>query len=270
MSIIPESWLSDSILQKRIVCHWTVTSYDPDPVSIDSYHIVFDGDGKPHRGSSDLDERAPHTYMFNSAIGLSLACMGGYISPTSPGHYPPTKAQWDALVEAVRQLCDRYSIPVTPTTVLMHGEVTDNLLVDQWGKWDIGWLPHLKLSGAAACGDQLRREVLGSTDGSLDKEVAVRVSGHDKVVKGILMDGQTMVPIRKFAEASKLTLGKIVNKTIEVKLGSRSLGYRDMLLVGDTGYVELKPLCVSMGWETGIESWTKDKRIVVAKPKGSK
>lgn len=131
---IPESWLSKNILQKRIITHWTVTSYDPDPVSIDSYHIVIDGDGKLHRGSSDLDQKSPHCYGFNSAIGISLACVGGYVSSSNPGPYPPTKEQWESLVSVVKQLCDRYDIPVTPTTVLQHGEVYDNLLVDQWGR----------------------------------------------------------------------------------------------------------------------------------------
>lgn len=270
---IPNEWLSHSILQKRIICHWTVTSYDPDEVSIDSYHIIIDGDGKLHRGSSDLDERSPHTYMFNSAIGISLACMGGYVSSANPGQYPPTKEQWESLIEVVKQLSDTYSIPVTPTTVLMHGEVTDNLLVDQWGKWDIGWLPHLGLSGAKACGDELRKRVLGSNDDNVRTPVYVRVSGYSKPIKGFLMDGSAMVPLREFANASEVI--RIVKldmsgskKFAELSInGEKKTTKQEMLILDEIGHVSLSELCNKMNWTTSVESWTKEKRIVVAKPR---
>jgi len=42
---------------------------------------------------------------------------------------------------AIAELCDFYGIPVTPKTVLNHGEVQSILGVEQRGKWDVMVLP---------------------------------------------------------------------------------------------------------------------------------
>lgn len=276
---IPKEWLSKTILQKRIIAHWTVTSYRPDPVSLDSYHFVIDGDGKVHRGNSDLDERAPHTYMFNSAIGISLACMGGYQSDLNPGKYPPTKAQWDALVAAVRQLTAQYGIPVTPQTVLMHGEVAVQLGVDQAGKWDIGLLPHLGVGGPAECGALLRRSVLESS-GSLDTKiipVSIRVSGNPRVVIGRVEDGKTVAPVRELlssvpeASISNVEITQSGRYVFLAREGEDAIIRSFPLnLYGDVGYCGLREIADFLGWTIEVEQWDKTKRILVFKPKEKK
>lgn len=264
MKPIPDEWLSVNVLQKRIINHWTVTSYTPDPVSLDSYHLIVDGNGKVHRGNRDLNERAPHTYMFNSAIGVSMACMGGFQSFANPGKYPPTKAQWDTLVNVNRQLCEHYGIPVSPQTVLMHGEVTNALGVDQWGKWDIGWLPHLGLNSVEACGAELRRLVAKDDL----QEVVVRVIlANGKSVNGLLMDGTTIVPVRKYCELAGLHM-RLDGK--QVLIGDHPLdkpaGWRaqvGMVVINGTGYVELRN--AAPGGVKVVE-WTKTSRVVKVNP----
>lgn len=268
MKPIPEEWLSVNLLQKRIINHWTVTSYTPDEVSLDSYHLIIGGDGKVHRGNRDLNERAPHTYMFNSAIGVSMACMGGFQSFGNPGKFPPTKEQWETLVAVNRQLCEHYGIPVTPQTVLMHGEVTNNLGVDQWGKWDIGWLPHLGLNSVEACGAELRR--LAAKDDL--PEVVVKVLLPDnKSVNGLLMDGTTIVPVRKFCEEVGLHMrldGKkvtLANQPIAKPAGERATV--DMAILNGTGYVELREAVCAVPGEVKVMEWTKTSRVVKVIPR---
>jgi N-acetyl-anhydromuramyl-L-alanine amidase AmpD len=86
---------------------------------------------------------AAHTKNLNAySIGISACCMAGAVeNPFNPGKYPLGGDQWDMLARVAADLCRTYNIPVSPTTVLQHGEVQDNLGVAQSGKWDICRLP---------------------------------------------------------------------------------------------------------------------------------
>ena len=102
---------------------------------------------------------AAHTLNCNTgSIGVALCCMAGAVeSPFNPGKAPMTVAQWQTLPRVVAELCRRYSIPVTPKTVLSHAEVQANLGIKQKGKWDIsrlGFDP--AVVGPKACGDIMR------------------------------------------------------------------------------------------------------------------
>ena len=63
------------------------------------------------------------------------------------------------MAEVVAELCNEYNIAVTPTTVLQHGEVEDNLGIAQDGKWDICKLPWNTGLNAKQVGDQFRAKV---------------------------------------------------------------------------------------------------------------
>lgn len=282
---IPLQWLEGlTPLQKRIVLHWTVTGYEGDEHCLDSYHFIITGKGEIKRGTRDIDEPAPHTYMLNSAIGVSLCCMGGWNGTSTA--YPPTKAQWDLLVAAVRQLATSYRIPCDRQHILMHGEVTEVFGpdFDQWGKWDIGYLPHagIKPETGRKCGDLLRKEV-GTPGTALegtifpgpneDKipmvKVSVRLQGAPYVMPGFLFDGSSYVPLRQFTEWAKAE-----NIQIELKVEGKNFyiasGDKDVLEgtyrnIGGTGYTALKNLTDYLGLKIVIETWTKDKRVVVVK-----
>jgi hypothetical protein len=273
---IPKEWLSTP-RQKRIICHWTVGPYLASEDCLSSYHILVeskDGVARLARGDDDLDTPTPHTYMFNSAIGLSICALGGYQSQSNPGPYPITEGQWDLLVEAVAQLCKEFNIPVTPTQVLMHGEVTDKLGVDQWGKWDIGWLPHLGLHGAHDCGNKLRQSVMRLLEGS-DKLPEVDVLVSDRVIKGAVYDGSTMVPVRALIEVlqDEYNMDVVIRSSplkqtisIEGKLDNDTLfrhNFYYMLLSGDKrGWVSLRELCTKLDLTLTINNWSKTKKNV--------
>lgn len=284
---IPEAWLKNASgqlmqpPQKRVILHWTVTSYNPDEHSKDSYHFLINGQGELVRCSRDIDEPAPHTYMFNSAIGVSICAMGGWNGTSTP--YPPTKAQWETLVNVVHQLCHTYKIPVDRQHVLMHGEVTDVLGVDQWGKWDIGYLPHLGIGPetGARCGAELRRTVLeGGLEGYSggNPEVKLRLQGSAVVLGAFLIDAQTMAPLRPLVHWLKeagyqveLEHVDTQHKTYYLKdTNPNTAERRDVLEKGyvqvkDTGYVQLRHIVDWLGLKTEVETWTKDRRIVVVK-----
>lgn len=163
---VPSSWMP-LVPMRGIVVHWTAGGHNPTTFDKGHYHILIAGDGTVIRGTPTIDLNqnpvrkgyAAHTRNCNSGwIGVSLACMAGAVeSPFNAGSAPMTKAQWDKLPHVLAALCERYSIDVTPKTVLSHAEVQTNLGIAQSGKWDIARLafdPSVK--GAKACGDIFR------------------------------------------------------------------------------------------------------------------
>lgn len=287
--IIPDSWIKPfRPLQKRIICHWTVTGYQPDEHSLDSYHFLITGKGEVIRGSRDPDEPAPHTYMLNSAIGISLCCMGAWNGSYTP--YQPTEKQWNTLVNLVWQLCNIYQIPVTRSTVLMHGEVTEVFgpEFDQWGKWDIGYLPHAGIGPetGAKCGNLLRKQVkevtLASPSGSIlhpdpkkDPTVVIsyRLQGSPTVLVGFLFDGSGYVPIRQFREWA-LKAGYTFKLEVEGKnyyvadpTGKKPVIEGEYRNIKGVGYAPLKPIAAFLDLNIEIETWTKEKRVLVLKKK---
>lgn len=166
---IPADWLPWAGML-RIVFHWTAGTNKASADDRKHYHLLIEGDGKIVRGvpSIDLNDAplksgyAAHTLNLNSdSIGISLCGMAGATeSPFSAGKYPITAAQWDALADAIAQLCRRYAIPVSRKTVLSHAEVQGTLGIKQRGKWDIARLPFdPSVKGAVAVGDKLRAAV---------------------------------------------------------------------------------------------------------------
>lgn len=104
---------------------------------------------------------AAHTLGCNTqSIAVALCGMGGKDvrqSPFNAGRMPITRAEWDKLPLVLAALCRRYSIPVTPATVLSHAEVQGTLGIKQRGKWDIAILPFdLSLNTASKVGNAFR------------------------------------------------------------------------------------------------------------------
>lgn len=168
-SIVPASWLPNASMD-RIILHWTAGANKAGDLDKRHYHILIEGDGSLVRGmpTIDLNQKpvtpgyAAHTLNCNSnSIGLSLCGMAGAVErPFNAGKSPITRAQWDAAIKAVAELCRRYSIPVTPSTVLSHAEVQGTLGIQQRGKWDISILPFdLTLNTANKVGNAFRAAV---------------------------------------------------------------------------------------------------------------
>lgn len=150
-NIIPADWLPDCTM-KAVVNHWSAGSYTVSEVDKEHYHFIIGGDLKLVRGdnsikanvsTSDADGYAAHTKGFNTrTIGIAVAAMANAVeSPFNPGTYPMTRGQWLMSAQVAAECCRKYKIPVTPKTVLQHGEVQKNLGIQQNGKWDVCKLP---------------------------------------------------------------------------------------------------------------------------------
>lgn len=167
---IPANWLPDTKI-KGIVLHWTGGAHKASGLDRSHYHLLIEDDGKLIRGIPSIELNtlptkkkgyAAHTLNCNTGyIGVSLCCMAGAIEyPFDSGTAPMTRTQWNALPPVLSQLCQRYSIKVSPETVLSHAEVQDNLKIKQRGKWDISRLSfNPSLSGARAIGDKIRASI---------------------------------------------------------------------------------------------------------------
>lgn len=150
MNPIPAEWLPPCSM-KRVVIHWTAGAYAASELDRRHYHLLVQGDGTIVRGLYSIDDNvstsdgkyAAHTRNCNTgSIGISMCCMAGTTErPFNPGACPMKEAQWDTAARAVAQLCRFYQIPVTPKTVLAHGEIELNLGIKQLGKWDPLLLP---------------------------------------------------------------------------------------------------------------------------------
>lgn len=165
--VVPLDWVPAAQMS-RIIVHWTAGSHRSSGLDRSHYHLLIEGDGKLVRGIPAIslnDARgckpsyAAHTLNCNTgSIGVSLCCMAGAVeSPFKAGPAPTTRVQWDALPGVLADLCRRYSIQVTPKTVLSHAEVQGTLGIAQRGKWDIARLAFdPSVVGATASGDIIR------------------------------------------------------------------------------------------------------------------
>ncbi len=152
---------------KRIIVHWTAGQNKASDLDKEHYHFLIEGDGNIIKGKWPVEANehpvagkyAAHTLNCNSgSIGVSLCCMMGAVeSPFNTGSAPMTQTQWDKLPSLLADLCRKYMIAVTPSTVLSHAEVQGTLGIKQRGKWDISRLSFdLSVVGAKACGDIFR------------------------------------------------------------------------------------------------------------------
>lgn len=175
-----------------IVAHWTAGAHKASALDREHYHIIIEDDGRLVRGDHSIDDNvntadgnyAAHTRGFNAGvIGISVCCMADAKErPFNAGKFPMTKTQWEAMAQVAAELCKFYSIPVTPKTVLQHGEVQKTLGIQQRGKWDcmvLPWEPR-----ATDAGDRFRALVNAGLQSLLTKAEGittgfVRVAADD-------------------------------------------------------------------------------------------
>lgn len=220
MSLLLPSWLPECS-PERIIVHWTGGSHEVSGLDKEHYHFIVDGKGKVYRGNHSIQQNmsyargkyAAHTYGLNTnSIGVSAACMGGAgVSRNNAGPFPLTKVQWNTLVKVVAELCKFYHLEPTEKQVLQHGDVHRVYGIDQWGKWDINFLPWDPNMSHEEVGHTFRRLVRaqlqkGNTDVDYDNlGVTVTLNGK-KVGDGVLEDGKTFLPVREISEALGLTV----------------------------------------------------------------
>ena len=136
---------------KRIILHWTAGGHFPSFYDKQFYHFLVDKNGDIHAGKyppeANLDVKtgryASHTGGGNTAsIGVALCAMAGFESPKNVGKYPITAVQLESAFSFCARLCEKYNIPISPSTVLTHYEFgLANPKSTSAGKIDIVFLP---------------------------------------------------------------------------------------------------------------------------------
>lgn len=166
--IVPAAALPDAS-PERIILHWTGGGARATREERRHYHFLVEQDGTVVQGDYTIADQestaggryAKHTRMKNTrSVGLSLCGMfRATEAPFDPGPAPLTEGQVRVATRLAAQICARYAIPVTRTTVLGHGEVQDLLGVAQTGKWDPMVLPWRTDLAKRETGDMLRAMV---------------------------------------------------------------------------------------------------------------
>ncbi|MEM9429221.1 MAG: peptidoglycan-binding protein, partial [Pseudomonadota bacterium] len=225
---IPDSWLSP-VPMRRIILHWTVGRNVPSASDLACYHIVIAGDGTLHRGHHSIADNAPvrrgrayaaHCRSLNShSIGVAVCAMvGARQIPFDAGSHPMTEAQWRRMAEVAAQLAAHYAIPISPETILGHGEVQRTLGVAQSGKWDplgLPWAPHVGLREA---GDLFRAEVRAVTERPSAEEPAAPadVTLDARPLMAARIDGEVWVTLASIAEEAGWTVAEAGPDLVDV------------------------------------------------------
>ena len=136
---------------KRIILHWTAGASFPTMFDKQFYHYLVDVKGSIHAGlyppESNLDVKsgryAAHTGGGNTAsIGVALCGMAKYVDKSDVGPFPISKIQAESAFKLCADLCKKYAIPITRSTVLTHFEFGQaHPKTSSAGKIDINFLP---------------------------------------------------------------------------------------------------------------------------------
>ena len=154
---------------KRIILHWTAGTNQPSRTDYEHYHYLINGDGLVMQGKYKVSDNencndgvyAAHTGGGNTgSIGVACCGMFGYISPQKVGKYPLTKIQTEKMFEFTAQQCKKYSLIISPDTVMTHYEFGKrNPKTTSAGKIDITYLPSYPTVKTNEMGDFIRNKV---------------------------------------------------------------------------------------------------------------
>ena len=154
---------------KRIIIHWTASSYTPNATDLEHYHFLIDGEGKVIKGKYKPEDNlncndgkyAAHCGGGNTgAIGIALCGMAGYKNPTYIGHFPLKQIQFERAFKLAAELCKTYNIPISAQTVFTHYEFgRQHPNTSSAGKIDINFIPYLPNLRAENVGGFIRGKV---------------------------------------------------------------------------------------------------------------
>jgi N-acetylmuramoyl-L-alanine amidase CwlA len=155
----------------RIAIHWSVGQYTPNADDLEHYHFLIDDKGVIHKGNKPPESNLASsvkagTYVQHlgggntDTIGVSFASMLGYQGRNHVGNFPITEVQFEAGMKLVAELCHKYNIKVTESTVFSHYEF-GKLHPDSpsGGKIDITFLPHKPELKPEEVGNYIRSRV---------------------------------------------------------------------------------------------------------------
>ncbi len=279
MTLLKDEWLPDAAME-RVITHWTVGRYTASDFEREHYHFLIEGDGKVVRGERSILDNvkttdgvyAAHTLNANQgSIGVCACCMFGTAErPFKPGSFPLKEAQYLVMAQVVAELCRAYDIPVTPQTVLGHGEVQINLGIKQRGKWDPMVLPWNTELSPTQVGNYFRSLVTRALEGKpndeddTEKESApvlakARVKGKT-FSDAVLDDGSSYLPVYSLAKALGWKPPKIAGERVTLSVSASLSHVLPLKRLGGNSYVSARDLAEVLGT---VPSWEKTTRTVV-------
>lgn len=275
MALLKAEWLPVCKME-RVITHWTVGRHTANDFEREHYHFLIEESGTIVRGNRSIRDNvstgdgvyAAHTFGANSgSIGVALCGMIGTVEkPFAPGAEPITKAQYFQMARVVAELCAAYKIPVSPTTVLGHGEVQANLGIRQRGKWDPMVLPwEQERRPYAEVGNYFRTLVRRAMNNeplepAVITDTLLRVSAK---VRGksfpdaVLEDGSSYLKIRPVAEAFGWQLTDATGESVTLKIGDAPAQTLAVKLFAASGYVSARDLGDALGVAPGWEAATR-------------
>jgi len=272
MALVDPSWMPNCAM-KRVICHWTVGNYKASDFDREHYHILIEDDGALVRGKRSIEDNvsvrdgryAAHTLNCNTgSIGISVCCMRGARERLfHPGDRPMTEKQWHTMAQVSAELCQFYRIPITPRTVLGHGEVQVNLGIRQNGKWDpmvLPWEPNLSRTEV---GTMFRSLVQNCIEcGPEPEEELIRVTAlvrGEEFPDAVLTNGSSYLKIRPIAEKLGWGLPRVGSDDLDLVVDGQkhTLAFRR---IGASGYVSTRALAEALGV---APSWDPSKRRVL-------
>ena len=140
---------------KRIVLHWTGSTYKPNAIDKAHYHFLIDQYGVVHKGDYEPEDNldctdghyAPHTGGGNTgAIGIALCGNYGFTLTAKQSLYPLTREQFEAMWKLSAELCLEYNLK--PTDCITHAYFgLTHPETSSAGKIDIIHIPYNNLYG---------------------------------------------------------------------------------------------------------------------------
>lgn len=294
MAIIPKDWMPNCAV-KRVICHWTAGAHEASSLDKAHYHILIERNGNLVRGINSIQDNVStgdgryvaHTKGLNTgSIGVSACCMANAKEkPFDPGPFPLTMKQWRIMAQVVAELCQFYSISVTPQTALGHGEVESILGVRQAGKWDPMVLPWSPGMSKTEVGNLFRSLVKQFIETGLEQQIEttlpeIKVVIRGEEIAGVMDNEGSYVKVAPIADKLEWQLLNAAKDVILLLPGGRSepiyLPY--MLLdtsedipddateaeivevVMERGYVEVRELASELGAPV---TWNDDSHTVI-------
>ena len=273
MPLLDPSWLPNCEM-KRVICHWTGGAHRASSLDRLHYHFLVEADGRIVRGEHSIVDNASiaggdyaaHTKGCNSgSIGISLCCMANAVeAPFRAGAAPMTEMQFQVMAQAVAELCRRYQVPVTPRTVLGHGEVQVNLGIAQNGKWDPLILPWNPAMPRGEVGRYLRGLVQTALDGAppeTEPAPVVNVTFRGKPIgTGRLVNGESVVEAAKVAAVLESNAERSGDRVRFV--GSRAPeGSFEVSIHDGVAYVDIEEVARRLGYQAAWDAASRTVRV---------
>jgi hypothetical protein len=274
MALLDPSWMPNCSMT-RVICHWTAGQHRASDLDRAHYHILVEADGRLVRGHHDIEANvstadgryAAHTRQCNTgSIGVAACCMvGAQERPFKPGQSPLTRTQWDTMAQVAADLCRFYRIPVTPRTVLGHGEVEVNLGIQQAGKWDPMVLPWNPGLSRTEVGEAFRALVQLALEGAAPEETArevIVVLGGRRIGTARMEDGRTWAPTSAVARLLRWTTLRADAEGVRFRGPGSPDALLPSLLVDDDTYVDIETVAAHMGRQL---TWDHARGIVTVR-----